>query len=83
MEKVLVKIYVPTLEEIYDLWIPIHETIYNIINLIDEAISEITKGDYEPERMPLLYDKATAECFDVNLTVQETTIRNGAELIMI
>ena len=33
MDKVLVKVYVPMLEKIYDVWIPSHKRIYNVIDL--------------------------------------------------
>ena len=33
--------------------------------------------------MPMLYDKLTAEMYDVNLRVKETSIRSGAELILL
>ena len=39
--KVLVKLYVPTLEEQYDIWIPINKKIYNVIELLTKTINEI------------------------------------------
>ena len=83
MNKVLVKVYVPTIEEIYDVWIPAHKKIGNIIYLLVKAINELSNGDYEPSKVPQLYDKLTAEEYDVNLIVKESTIRSGTELILI
>lgn len=83
MNKILVKVYVPKIEKIYDLWIPSHKRIYNVILLIVKAINELTDGEYTPKQMPMLYDKLTAEVYDINLSVKESTIRNGMELILL
>lgn len=83
MDNVLVKLYVPMLEEIYDVWIPSHKKIGNVILLLVKAINELNDNCYKPGEMPMLYDKLTAEIFDVNSKVIETNIRSGTELILI
>ena len=83
MNKVLVKLYIPTIEEEYDIWIPINRRIHNVIRLIVNALNELTEGGFEPKKMPLLYDKETATPYDINLSIRETNIRNGSELILI
>lgn len=83
MDKVFVKLYVPALEEIYDVWIPSHKRIGNIIYLLIKAINELNDGEYMPTKMPALYDKLTAEEYDIDLSVKESTIRSGTELILI
>lgn len=83
MDKILVKIYVPKLGEIYDVWIPAHKKIYQIIISLVKVINEINDNCYNLNEMPILYDKLTGEIFDVNLKVNESTIRNGTELILI
>ena len=83
MNKVLVKVYIPMIEEQYDILIPLNRRIYNIIELLIRAVDELSGGYYSPSKMPLLYDKLTAKIFDVNITVKESTIRNGTEIILI
>ena len=83
MNKILVKVYVPMIEEQYDILIPLNKRIYNIIELLIKSIDELSGGYYTPSKMPLLYDKLTAKIFDVNITVKESTIRNGTEIILI
>lgn len=82
MDKVLVKLYVPVLEEIYDVWIPSHKRIYNVIVLLVKAINELNNNCYRPKKMPILYDKITAESYNINLKIKDTTIRSGTELIL-
>lgn len=83
MDKVLVKVYVPTIEEIYDIWIPAQKKIWNVIYLMVKAINDLSNDCYKPSKLPQLYDKITSEEYDVNLTVKESTIRSGTELILI
>ena len=83
MDKVLVKLYVPILDEIYDVWIPSHKKIGNVIIMCVKVINEINDGCYNPSKMPSLYDKLTAKEYDVNISVKESSIRSGAELILI
>ena len=83
MDKVLIKLYVPMLEEIYDVWIPAHKRIYNVIFLLVKAINELNDNSYQPSKMPILYNKLTSEAYDINLTVKESTIRSGSEIILI
>lgn len=83
MSKILVELYVPIIEEVYDIWIPTNRRIHNVIRLIVKAINEFTEGEYNPQKMPLLYDKQNAKPFDINLTVGESTIQNGSEIVLI
>lgn len=83
MNEVLVKLYVPTIGEQYDIWLPVNKKIHTIITLLVKSVNELTKGYYLPNKMPYLYDKETVKAFDINLKVIETGIRNGSELILI
>ena len=83
MNKVLVKVYVPVIEEQYDILIPVNRRIYNVIKLITKAINELSNGYYVPTKTPVLYDKITAMPYDENLSIRETDIRNGTELVLI
>lgn len=83
MDKVLVKVYVPMLEKIYDVWIPSHKRIYNVIDLLIRAVNELNDNCYRPDKLPMLYDKLTAEVYDINLSIKDSTIRSGTELVLL
>lgn len=83
MDKILVKVYVPMLEKIYDVWIPSHKRIYNVIGLLVKAVNELNDNCYRPEKAPMLYDKITGEIYDINLNVKESTMRSGTEVILL
>lgn len=83
MNKILIKLYVPTIEEQYDLWIPTGRKIYSVIVLLIKAINDLSLGEYKPNKMPKLYSKLTGVEFDMNLKVSETLMKNGTEVILI
>lgn len=83
MNKILVNVYVPALEESYDFWIPINKKVYRIILLLIKIINESSGDYYRPTTMPLLYDRLTAQNYDINLTVKDNHIGNGTEMILI
>lgn len=83
MNKVLVKLYVPQIGAEYDIWIPLNRRIYNVIKLLVKAIKEFTNGEFDPIKLPELYDRKTAVPYDINLTVGESSIVNGTEMILI
>ena len=83
MNKILIKLYVPEIEEEYDVWLPLNKRVHKVTKLLMKAINEFSGGYYKPEKQPLLYDKQTAAAYDVNQRIIETNIRNGSELILI
>lgn len=83
MNKVLVKLYIPVLEEQYDVWLPKTKKIYNVILLLLKGIKELTKEAYSTENLPILYNKLTGTKYDINARVQDTDITNGTEIILI
>lgn len=85
MNKILVRLYVPTIEKQYDIWLPINKKIGNIIILLIKALTDLDGDSYKinANNFPVLYDKYTSTPYDVHLTVKESTIRNGSELILI
>lgn len=83
MNKVLVKLYVPLLDEVYDIWLPLNKKVANVITLLMKAVNEFCGGYYNPPKMPLLYDKLSGNVLDINLTIKDANIRNGMEIILI
>jgi len=83
MNKVLVKLYVPTIEKQYDIWLPINQKIHKITNMLIKSVNELCGGYYVPSKSTMLYDKNTAEPYDMGLNVKDNNIKNGTEMILI
>ena len=83
MNRVLIMLYVPALEKVYDVWIPAHRRVHSIIKLLVKAVNELNDGSFVTNGMPLLYNKMTGNPYDINLTIKETDIRSGTEVVLI
>lgn len=83
MNKVLVKLYIPIIEEKYDVWLPKNKRIYNVILLLLKGIKELTKEAYTSEKLPIMYNKLTGLKYDINDKVKDTDITNGTEIVLI
>lgn len=81
--KVLVELYVPTIDEIYNLYLPVNRKIGNIIALINKSLSEITNGEFVGDEYTMLYNRNTGKMYEVNLFVRETDIRNGTSVVLL
>ena len=83
MHKVLVKVLFPIIDREYDIWIPLNKTVYNVIVLLSKGVNELNDGIYQPEEIPILYNRLTGENYDINTIIKDTNIENGTELILI
>lgn len=83
MNKVLVNVYVPILNKSYDIFIPLQSQIFEIVELINKAVYELSEGQFMPSSDTVLAYKVTGEILDVNSTVFELAIGNGTKLILI
>lgn len=83
MDKILVKVYIPMIEKVYDVWLPSHKRIYNVINLLIKAVNELNDDCYKVDKIPMLYDKITGQMYDINLSVKESTMRTGTEIVLL
>lgn len=83
MNKVVIEVYVPLIEEKYDIFIPICKNINSIINLIIKAINEISEDSIPDSTNFELYNKVTGIRYNRNQIVKNTDIRNDSKLVLI
>ena len=83
MDKILVKLYVPSIEEKYDVKIPLNKKVSDVIIMLIKAIDEFCGGSYKPEQIPHLYNLLTEEVINVDLRVRDANIKNGMQLLLI
>lgn len=83
MDKILVEIYVPAAHEKFDVLLPKSSKMGEIINLVATTFSQLLVGKYKKTKDALLCDANTGDIYDVNQSVQELHIQNGAKLMLI
>ena len=81
--KVLVDVIVPLLEEKYQLYIPINKRISVVIRLIEKALNEMTNGYYPIKEGSVIIDVESGNVFDINITVKESKMINGSQIILL
>ena len=80
--KVLIRLYVPEIEENYEIFIPINKTIGQITILLNKLINNISGNVYPIKENIKLYNRRTFEEYDINKIVRTTDIKNGTELVI-
>ena len=81
--KVLVNLIVPSIEERYNVFIPINKKTIEIIFLLNKAINDMTDGSFPMSSNLSLIDAETGVIYDVDGTFKENNILNDTKLILI
>lgn len=82
MNKVLVIVYVPFIEQKYEVYIPINKRIGTIKKILINSISEFTDGNFAINQNIKIYDRESGNILRNYMYVKETNIRNGSELVL-
>lgn len=82
MYKVLIKLYVPEIEETYEIYIPINKTISQVLLLINRLINNITNGIYPIKESISIYNRKTSKLYQPEEIIRNTDIENGTELVL-
>ena len=80
--KVLIKLYVPELDEIYELFIPVNEIMWKIVKLITKSIYDLSFGAFPTNKTYVLMNKNTGYIYKMDEIIIKTDIRNSTELII-
>lgn len=79
--KVLIKLYVPEIAETYEMYIPINKTIGEISISLCKLVNNLSKV-YPIRNNTRLINRTTGELYDRHITIRNSNIRNGSELVM-
>ncbi|MEE3344111.1 MAG: hypothetical protein VZS44_08495 [Bacilli bacterium] len=80
--KVLIKLIIPELDDSYDLFIPVSESIFSIKKLIIKLFGDILNNGMVNNNFVLM-NKYTSRVYKNNEFVIDTDIRNATELLLI
>ena len=83
MNKVYVKLYVPLIEENYELFIPVNKEISDIVKLLVKSVQELNDCNYDYNSETGLYNKDTGIKYKNDKLLIDTDIKNGTKLILI
>lgn len=81
--KVLIRLWVPEIDEVYDLFIPVNEFVWKINQMIVHCVNGLSSGALDKEKKYVLINKTTGVVYSNNSLVIETDIRNATELLLV
>lgn len=81
--KILLEVYIPSIEKEYDIFVPVNKKIGTIKKMIEKGISDLTDEVYNISDDSNLYSKDTGNMYDVNVKLIDTDLKNGSRIILI
>lgn len=81
--KVLIKLDAFALDSTYDVFIPVNEVMWKVKAMLVKCVCDIEHLPFNPQDNYLLINKKDGKVYDNNITVIDTDIRNGSELLLI
>lgn len=82
MNKLLISVEVPSIEQSFDLFIPINKKMGTIKHYIIKSIHELSGGILNDKNY-LFFDIDTGVKYGNNVYVKDSGIKNGARIIMV
>lgn len=80
--KVLIKVYVPKIEETFEMYIPVNQTVKHVITLMNSIINDITGKLFPIQNDLKLCNRRKNTIYKNNQIIRDTDIRNGTELVL-
>ena len=81
--KVLVKVYVPCIDEEYEIYIPTNETINKVLQLIIKYIYELYDSSLDLETKHYILDPDTSITYTNDQIIRDTNIKNSKKIILV
>ena len=82
MNKILVLVYIPEIEQEYDVYIPINKKIGTIKKYLISSIEEFNDGNVSNIENLKLYDKESSMKYNNDTLVKDSGIKNGTKLFL-
>lgn len=83
MDKVLVEVCVPVLDRSFDMFIPVASPMYEVLDLMKKAITEMSDGRFVANENTAICYREDGAIININLSVYELEICNGSKLMLI
>lgn len=83
MGKIIVNVWVPVLNASYDIFIPLEIPMYEVLELIKKAITELSDGRFVANNDTTICQHEDGSILNINLSVYELDIKNGSKLMLI
>ena len=83
MDKIYVNVFVPALDQSFDIELPINLEMKYVVDNIQNAIKEITEDAYIIKKEVQLFDKSTGDLINMNNIVKYSGLKNGSSIMLV
>lgn len=80
--KVLIRLYVPEIEQNYEVYIPINKTVSQVLILLNKLVNNVSGEAYPIKNNLKIYNRRTFEQYKLESVIRNTNIKNGTELVI-
>lgn len=81
--KILIKVDAFSLNETYDIFIPVNEVMWKIKAMLAKCVCDLEHLTFNPNDDYVLINKSDGKVYDSNVIILDTDIRNGSELLLL
>ena len=81
--KILIKVYIPSLDNYFEIFIPTNECIKKVIDLSIKTINNLSDNSLPIDKKYNLFNPETSSFYNNSIIVRDTDIKNGKSLIII
>lgn len=82
MDKVLVSIYVPSIDVEYNVYLPINLKLLDVINAFQNDLVSLSDNNYELNENPIIYNDLDGKILNVNNIVKDCGLKKGCRLLL-
>lgn len=80
--KINVDVVIPSLNETYNIFIPVNKTVGEVVSLINKAVNELTDGEFPISNSLSLINLYTGTLYNFSYSVKNNKIQNGSRLVL-
>lgn len=83
MDKILIEVFVPALGSAFDMFIPGQAYMFEILELIKKAVTELAGGRFSADGGTALCFRESGAIININLSVAGLELHDGSRLMLI
>lgn len=81
--KILIKLYVPFIDEIYELFIPTNESVKKVVDLVVKSVHDLSGGSLSLDVKYHIMDPEISQIYLESSIIRDTNIVNGKKIVLV
>ena len=81
--KVLINLFVPSIDLKFELYIPINDSVKKVLDLIFKSVNELSDNILNTKNIHYLMDPDSGFIYNETQIIRETNIRNSKNIVLI